>query len=109
LKVGEPLCDSRKISDPRMSTLVTSSSRVTNFVHVTFGSLTFAAGASHIASSFCTPLIDSAAARGDKGQRFYGASGAHGNCRLCRLTNIAGNVKQYASANRIRRKQACSG
>ena len=47
-----------------MSTLVTSSSRVTNFVQVTLGSLTFAAGASHIASSFCTPLIASAAAIG---------------------------------------------
>ncbi len=47
-----------------MSTFVTASSRVMNLVHVTFGSLTRAAGASHMASSFWTPLIESAAATG---------------------------------------------
>jgi hypothetical protein len=47
-----------------MSTPVTPSSRVMNFVQATVGSLTLAAGASHIASSFCTPLIARAPATG---------------------------------------------
>ncbi len=50
---------------PRISAAVTSSSRVMNVVHVTFGSLTFAAGASHIVSSFCTPLMEMAADNGE--------------------------------------------
>src|ERR1700722_9934886 len=65
LNVGASLWESRKISAPRISKLVTPSSRVINFSQLVFGSLTLATGVNHSASSFCTPLIDSATAIGE--------------------------------------------
>src|SRR5580698_1791252 len=67
LNVGASLWLSRKNSAPRESALVMPSSRVTRGVHTALGSASEPTGVVHAATSFCTPLIESAAARGVPG------------------------------------------